>query len=101
MSASTWITTSAETSSAPGTFRDVPPSPLHLIRFNPDQFQAEGTRRKMSWPRRTELLLEAIQANVSGVAYVCFDSALKLTVSVALILALVLVLRLSVGPARL
>ena len=74
--------------------------PLHLIRLNPDQFTVNGRRHKMFWSRRMELLLEAIQAKVWGVAYVCYDNAFKPTAPLAIILILALGLRSSVDPAR-
>ena len=74
------------------------PKPLHLIRLNPDRFVAEGRPCKVYWPRRMELLLEAIQANVWGVTYLCYDGALKLTTPLATILALAI--RSSVDPAH-
>ena len=48
-----------------------------------------------------ELLLQAIQTNVWGVTYVCYDNALKLTVPLAIIMMLALALRLTAGPSRL
>ena len=53
----------------------------------------------MFWSQRMDLLLEAIQAKVWGVTYVCYDNALKLTVPLAIIF--VLALQWSVGPSRL
>ena len=45
-----------------------------------------------------ELLLEAINANVWGVTYLCYDNALKLTVPLAIILILALAIRSSAAP---
>ena len=77
------------------------PKPLHIIRLNPDRCVAEGRPCKVYWPRRMELLFEAIQANVWGVTYLCYDGALKFIAPLALILILTLVVQRSVGLARL
>ena len=76
------------------------PKPLHLVRFNPDKIVVAGQRHKLYWPRRMGLLLEAINAEVCGITYLCYDGALKLTVPLALVLALALVLLWSAGPAH-
>ena len=47
-----------------------------------------------------ELLLEAINAEVCGITYLCYDGALKVTVPLALVLALTLVLLWAAGPAH-
>ena len=43
------------------------PKPLHLVRFNPDKFVVAGQRHNIYWPRRMDLLLEAIKADVCGI----------------------------------
>ena len=77
------------------------PKPLNLIRLNPDQFTINGKRHKIYWSQRMELLFQAIQKRVNGISYLCYDGALRFTISWTLILILALGLRSSVGPARL
>ena len=77
------------------------PKPLHLVRLNPDKFVVAGQRHNIYWPRRMDLLLEAINAEVCGITYLCYDGALTITVPLALVLALALVLLWSAGPAHL
>ena len=77
------------------------PKPLHLVRFNPDQFTVNGRRYKIDWSQRMELLLQAINTNVWGITYLCYDGALRLTVPLAVIMLLALMIRSSVGPSRL
>ena len=74
------------------------PKPLHLVRLNPDAFTVNGRRHEIFWSQRMELLLEAINAEVWGITYMCYDGALKLTVPLAIIFALGL--RSSVGPSH-
>ena len=64
------------------------PKPLHLIRFNPDQFTVNGKSHKMFWTQRMELLFQTIYKRVYGITYLCYDDALKLTIPLALIVAL-------------
>ena len=77
------------------------PKPLHLIRLNPDQFTVNGRRHKIFWSQRMELLLQAINTNVWGITYLCYDGALRLTVPLAVIMLLALMIRSSAGPSRL
>ena len=76
------------------------PKPLHLIRLNPDQFNASGRRRNMYGARRVELQFEAFHTNVWGVTYICFDGALKLIVPLVVILIVALAMRLPIAPIR-
>ena len=64
------------------------PQPLHLIRLNPDLFIVTGRLRRTFWSQCAELLLEAIQTNVWGIAYLCHGGALKATVPLIMILVL-------------
>ena len=77
------------------------PKPLHLVRFNPDSFTVNGRRHKMLWSQRMELLLQTIYKRVNGISYLCYDGALRFTISWALILIISLSLRSSAGPSRL
>ena len=74
------------------------PKPLHLIRLNPDQFNANGRRHNIYWARRVELQFEAFHTNVWGVTYLCYDGALKLTVPLVVILIAALAIRLTIAP---